>query len=277
MATADAFGSGADPSLSVDVDPALGVDAGLTVGSAPTGTTPTGVTTPTGTSPTGASPTGGDADPEVRALRRVATLWAAVLLALALVIIVLSVGIGLGWGWTGFQSNGQLWDWLHLLLLPMVLALLPLWWKTQEGFRREWTLGLGAVAAVFVVLLLGGYRWGWTWTGFTGNTLWDWLELLVLPVSAAMVPIVLEIDRPSRRTLVWTAPPLALFLGLVAGGYLIPWLWTGFRGNTLWDWIQLLLVPFLIPGVASVLTHRPCERPGKPAAAAAKPADPPAR
>jgi hypothetical protein len=195
--------------------------------------------------------------PERQALRRVIMVWATVLVALAVLVPLLSVGFGLGWGWTGFQANGQLWDWLHLLLLPMVLTLLPLWWKTQKGFRRQWAIGLGAVGVVFLVLLLGGYLWGWAWTGFKGNTLWDWLELLVLPVSASLVPLALEVGRrPRRPTLAWATPPVVIFLVLVLGGYLIPWLWTGFRGNTLWDWIQLLLVPFLIPMVVVVLGHR---------------------
>lgn len=32
-----------------------------------------------------------------------------------------------GWQWTGFQANEQLWDWLKLLLLPLIIptVLLP--------------------------------------------------------------------------------------------------------------------------------------------------------
>ncbi|MDT4978880.1 MAG: hypothetical protein QOG07_759, partial [Pseudonocardiales bacterium] len=39
------------------------------------------------------------------------------------------------------------------------------------------------------------------------------------------------------------------FAVLVACGYLVPLTWTGFRGNTAWDWIRLLLVPVLLPTV----------------------------
>jgi hypothetical protein len=42
---------------------------------------------------------------------------------------------------------------------------------------------LGALLAAFLVCVLGGYVWGWTWTGFRGNTLWDWLHLLLLPLA----------------------------------------------------------------------------------------------
>jgi hypothetical protein len=33
----------------------------------------------------------------------------------------------------------------------------------------------------------------------------------------------------------------------VVAGYLVPLAWTGFPGNTLWDWLQLLLLPFVVP------------------------------
>jgi hypothetical protein len=26
-------------------------------------------------------------------------------------------------------------------------------------------------------------------------------------------------------------------------GYAVPWGWTGFRGNTLWDWFNLVFLP----------------------------------
>jgi len=37
---------------------------------------------------------------------------------------------------------------------------------------------------------------------------------------------------------------------LVLGGYLGPWPWTGFTGNTLWDWLNLLFLPLLVPAIA---------------------------
>ena len=36
--------------------------------------------------------------------------------------------------------------------------------------------------------IVGGYAWRWTWTGYAGNTLWDWLQLLLLPL---VVPTIL--------------------------------------------------------------------------------------
>ena len=43
----------------------------------------------------------------------------------------------------------------------------------------------------FDVSVLAGYLARWRWTGFTGNTAWDWLHLLLLPllVPAVIVPL----------------------------------------------------------------------------------------
>jgi hypothetical protein len=38
-------------------------------------------------------------------------------------------------------------------------------------------------------------------------------------------------------------------IGFVIAGCLVPLSWTGFRGNTLWDWLQLLLVPLVFPTI----------------------------
>jgi hypothetical protein len=39
-----------------------------------------------------------------------------------------------------------------------------------------------ALAAGWVVSVIGGYALRWTWTGYSGNTLWDWLQLLLVPL-----------------------------------------------------------------------------------------------
>jgi hypothetical protein len=167
--------------------------------------------------------------------------------ALALAVTIVG-GEWLGWTWTGFADNNTVWDWLHLLVLPTVLTAAPVWYGTRRSARVEWRLLLGAVAIAFVVLLAGGYWLGWTWTGFDGRTLWDWLELLVLPVAVTAFPIWLALRRsvhPHVRP-VGTAL-LVGFLVLVTAGYGFDWEWTGFPGNTLWDWLHLLLVPFVLP------------------------------
>ncbi len=38
---------------------------------------------------------------------------------------------------------------------------------------------------------------------------------------------------------------LALIVGII-GGYLFHWNWTGLRQKTLWDWLQLLIIPAVL-------------------------------
>lgn len=97
--------------------------------------------------------------------------------------VLVAGGYGFGWRWTGFRQNDTVWDWLHLVLLPVVLMLLPLWLAERRRHRRRWYLSGVLVAAAFAIFLVGGYGFGWTWTGFAGNTLWDWLNLLLIPFA----------------------------------------------------------------------------------------------
>jgi hypothetical protein len=63
----------------------------------------------------------------------------AAYVAAAALAIVLWGGYIQGWQWTGLQENGQVWDWLNLLLLPVVLGTIPLWIPCRmdrDGDRR---------------------------------------------------------------------------------------------------------------------------------------------
>jgi heme/copper-type cytochrome/quinol oxidase subunit 4 len=167
--------------------------------------------------------------------------------AAAAFVITVVGGYELGWTWTGFADNDTVWDWLHLLVLPVVLTAAPVWYGTRRQLRVEWRLLVAAVLGAFAVLLAGGYWLGWTWTGFDGRTLWDWLELLVLPATVTVLPIWLALGRSMHPRLrrAGTAAIVAFAL-LVTAGYGFDWRWTGFPGNTLWDWLHLLLVPFVL-------------------------------
>ncbi len=37
------------------------------------------------------------------------------------------------WTWTGFKENGTLWDWLGLLLVPLIVAALPIWYSIHQN------------------------------------------------------------------------------------------------------------------------------------------------
>ena len=69
-------------------------------------------------------------------------------------LIVLWGGYIQGWRWTGFQGNEQLWDWLHLLLLPVVAGTLPLWIQHPEYMTRTRRLMYVTAAAAFTGLVL---------------------------------------------------------------------------------------------------------------------------
>ncbi|MGH8888747.1 MAG: hypothetical protein ACRDV3_03170 [Acidothermaceae bacterium] len=168
--------------------------------------------------------------------------------AAALFAVVIVGGYFFKWHWTGFSKDDQLWDMLHILVLPIVLATLPLWYRTRERWRVEWRVVLAAVVGAFVVVVIGGYGFDWSWTGFPGNTFWDWLELLALPVVVAFLPLWFETHRrlEGRWRLAFSAV-FAGFLIVVLGGYQWHWAWTGFEGNTMRDWLQLLVVPFVLP------------------------------
>jgi hypothetical protein len=143
-----------------------------------------------------------------------------------------------------------LWDWLHLLLLPIAALVISLWLRHRPPLRGARAAAVGLLVAVFVVIVAAGYLVPWGWTGFVGNTLWDWLNLAALPVAVALIPVLLEL-RPDwrRRHAAALAAGAAVFVALVLAGYLAHWRWTGFTGNTAWDWLHLLLLPLLVPAV----------------------------
>ncbi|HUZ20689.1 MAG TPA: hypothetical protein VMU75_08990 [Acidimicrobiales bacterium] len=184
----------------------------------------------------------GDVSPMVA--RRILISWSLV----GAFAVVLAAGYILRWHWTGFQQHRQLWDLLHLIVLPLVLATLPLWFRTRARWHVQWRFVFAAVLAAFVVLVIGGYALGWTWTGFQGNTLWDWLELLALPVVVALLPLWFETHRRlEARWRIAFALVASTFVVIVVGGYALDWTWTGFEGNTLLQWMRLLFMPFILP------------------------------
>jgi hypothetical protein len=143
-----------------------------------------------------------------------------------------------GWAWTGFRTNDQLWDWLRLLLLPAVVGTLPLWIQHPGSISRAKRITGLAFVAGFALLVAAGYLIPLSWTGFRGMTLWNWYGLLLLPLAVASLGA-----RPSGRPL---CPRHKAVIALVAtgwvvtvlGGYLLAWAWTGYAGNTLWDWLR---------------------------------------
>jgi len=166
------------------------------------------------------------------------------------VLVLLWGGYLRGWKWTGFQGNEQLWEWMHLLLLPIVVGTAPLWLRHREYVSQARQRVFLIAAAGFAVFVAAGYLVPLNWTGFAGNTLWNWLGLLLLPVAVTCAPFLPKMIRSLRRPhRLAVAGVAAIWCLTIVGGYAWDWTWTGYQGNTLWDWLQLLLLPLLVPTV----------------------------
>ena len=170
-------------------------------------------------------------------------------------LVALVGGYAGPWKWTGFETNGQVWDWLNLLLLPVVLGTIPLWIQDREYIGQGRRIIYGAFIVAFTGFVIAGYRVPISWTGFSGHNLWSWIGLLVLPAALAFTAALTSrgiryqcrLLRPYERGMV-----IALVAGwiiTVIGGYALQWTWTGYHGNTLWDWLNMLLVPLVFPTI----------------------------
>jgi hypothetical protein len=170
-------------------------------------------------------------------------------------LVTLVGGYAGPWKWTGFEENGQVWDWLSLLLLPVVLGTIPLWIQDREYIGTGRRIIYAAVIVAFTGFAIAGYLVPISWTGFSGQRLWNWMELLVLPGALAMTAALTSrgiryqgrLLRPYERGMV-----IALVAGwivTVIGGYALQWTWTGYSGNTLWEWLQMLLEPLVFPTI----------------------------
>ncbi len=187
----------------------------------------------------------GGALEQARVMRRAVPVAATVAVLVLLVVVV--GGYQQGWTWTGFSHSTTAWSWLQLLLVPCILTALPLWYRTR-GEEAAWRTAAAAVAGSGAVFVAAAYALHWTWTGFPGKTLWDWLTLLVLPLVLVTLPLWLGRRKTMHRGWrIGLAAAVAAFAVMVFGGYVLDWKWTGFHGNTLRDWLHLLLVPFVLP------------------------------
>jgi hypothetical protein len=166
---------------------------------------------------------------------------------LLIATLVLSAANGHRWAWTGFAGTNSLWDWLRLFAQPVALVFMTLRLRTVDpapGWRVTGRLG----AFVLAVLVVAGYGAHWRWTGFPGKQLWDWLELMLLPIVAVLLPEWVRRGEPFGPPARLAAVVAAFgFVLLVVGGYSWGWTWTGFTGNPFRDWLDLMIAPFLLP------------------------------
>ena len=181
--------------------------------------------------------------------------------AAALAMIVVIVGSYAGdWSWTGLRQNGQVWDWMELLLLPVALGTFPLWLRFSGEMSSARRKALGCAVLAFGAFVLAGYLIPLVWTGFRGHTLWDWLTLIVLPVTITTATVWPQTGRTFRPFYAVTAAGLCLvWIVTIIGGYAGDWKWTGYPNNTLWDWVKLLLAPvaittFVVPELIRIVS-----------------------
>jgi hypothetical protein len=186
--------------------------------------------------------------------------------AAALAAIVFIVGSYAGhWSWTGLMNNGQVWDWMQLLFLPVALGTFPLWLRFSGDMSPTRRKTLGAAVVIFVAFVLAGYLVPLRWTGFRGHTLWNWLTLIVLPVTITTATVWPTTGRRLRRVYRVAAEVLGgAWVVTLIGGYGLGWAWTGYPGNTLWDWVQLLLAPiaisrFVVPELIKLVAGKAAE------------------
>jgi hypothetical protein len=150
------------------------------------------------------------------------------------------------WTWTGYES-AELWDWLHVLLLPIAFGLVAALVHAEE--LGAWRAVIGVTClSLFIALVVAGYTIPWDWTGFVGNTVWDWLGLALLPLTLSMLAA-FEFDVRSVKGhhIVFIIAFVVTIAVLAVGGYTQGWDWTGFEGNTLFNWMRLLFLPIVIP------------------------------
>ena len=161
-------------------------------------------------------------------------------------------------------------------------------WLNQPVSKTGWSALLNVVkyaaVGVFALLVVGSYmgpaKTILSWTGFCGNSLWDWLGLFLVPVVLGVVVPMYAKDHAVNPE--WLTPwawswgellgaigGLLAIVGLVALAYLSHWtlfgLWVSpdnkpipFTGigdcpsskqpqpRALWDWLTLLILPLTV-------------------------------
>lgn len=199
---------------------------------------------------------GAGLDPASRDVPRLGLLAVAAATVLLMGLIALFAVNGRQWSWTGFAGSTSLWNWLRLVVQPIALAFLTVRLLMGAPLRLGRAVCL-AGALLLAVLIVAGYGAHWSWTGFPGKQLWDWLSLMLFPTVAILLPEWIRRGEPfGPRARAGAGVVLFVFVLLVIGGYHWRWNWTGFTGNTFRDWLDLMIAPFLLPVALKVVHTR---------------------
>jgi predicted PurR-regulated permease PerM len=74
-------------------------------------------------------------------------------------------------------------------MLPLAIALFRIWRELEHHREPRKLAALGLAVGLFGLLVVLGYSLHWAWTGFPGNTLWDWINLLLAPILFALIVV----------------------------------------------------------------------------------------
>jgi uncharacterized protein YjbI with pentapeptide repeats len=71
------------------------------------------------------------------------------------------------------------------------------WWQRikQHSFIAT---GIIVLLIVLIAFIFAAYRFSWSGTGFLNKTVWDWLQLLIIPVALALIALLF--NRATTRT-----------------------------------------------------------------------------
>src|SRR5215204_5580821 len=69
--------------------------------------------------------------------------------------------------------------------------------KRLLGKRGLWVIGVCFLLLAIAVFVYLGYHFRWKWTGFPQKRLFEWIQILVIPVAVAIGTFVL--NRAAKR------------------------------------------------------------------------------
>ena len=66
------------------------------------------------------------------------------------------------------------------------------WW---QQIKKHSFIVTGIIVVLFALtaFIFVAYRFGWSGTGFLNKTLWDWLQLLIIPLALAVIALVFQL------------------------------------------------------------------------------------